>query len=451
MVDNWKRKTKEKHDYVVDCFSSFTEKFREKEKKYLWVMGIIYKLFLDVYYVSVISKYWAIDGLTCSVSEINYILSWVLYIVGYCTIMGVKNDIVLIFLHMQWILTIAPTIVICGVQDNRSMIYMIYILLVVVVQRLVGGKERKSVPISFGNERLEMYVTIFLCIIVAAVWGIMAVWNEFAGVKAFDLVYIYEMRSKLVYPPLFGYIVSWVTRAIIPWLLIVGLHRKKVFLILYSLFFEIIFYMILGHKSLILLVGVIVIVYTFSKINVLLIGTYFGMLCSLLIGTVFGWTDSKLMILFNGLLGERTLFIPALIRHQFYDFFSKYPKVYFSDGMLGRFFSQTNLYKNSLGYMVYAYNNQGNLEVEANSGYLADSYAQMGIVGMLIIGIMVILVVKFFSSYSSYVPKSILCCITVQFCVLLNDGAFFTILLTGGTWIIIVLLTIYTRRTRNND
>lgn len=449
-MKSYKCKIEKLYSVIVNSMDVYTTQLKRNEKKNLWIMGMLYKFFLDIYYIFVVSEYWLSDGLTCSPSAIKYFASWILYFIGYTLIMSVEDHIISVFLQLQWILTIAPTIVILGVQSNRSVCYIVYILLVVVVQVAIGRNNGIKVPVSFGNENLAQYVSGGLCVAVAAIWIIMATWNDFAGLKAFDIGYIYEMRSKLVYPPMFGYIVSWITRAIIPWLFMIGLHGKRMVLILYSVFFQIMFYMILGHKAPVLLMGIILAVYVASKRKILLLGSYFAMLCALVIGTIGGWleikSDVNSMVVINALLGERTLFIPAVIKHQFYEFFSQYPKLFFADGMIGKLLSQTNLYNNSSGFVIYAYNNQGSLAVESNAGYLADSYAQMGVIGMLTIGILVILMVKFVSKYSKHMPMELLCCIVACFSVLLNDGAFFTILLTGGIWIMLGMLTIYTRR-----
>ena len=429
-------------------------KFQRKRTIALMGLSIIYRLILDIYYMMVITEIYSYEGLVCDVSIFQYVCSWILYIFGYFFIVTVSNYVISVFLHIQWILMVTPVFVIYATQRNKSILFLMCILCVVILQAQIAKKE-KGAAISLGNGVGTPYFTIFGCILIAAVWIIMVLYNDFAGVKAFDLVYIYQMRERLIYPPLFGYIVSWITRIIIPWFLMLGLVRKKYFLVFYSIIFEILFYMILGAKGPLLNIGVIVVIYVLSKYKILLSGTYVGMIACCLLGTA-GYFLDKLgtgeeSLIFQALFGARTLFIPAMIKYQFFEMFSQFPKAMFSDGMIGRLLSQTYLYKNNLGTTVYAYFNNGSTAVEANTGYLADSYAQMGLVGMLGIGILVILVVRFFSKYDGYIERTVLACVVGTVCVVLNDGAFFTSFLTGGIVIYMMLLIIYAKGGKNND
>lgn len=447
-------KTKILYNNFLHIIDSFNEKIKQNEKKFFWTIGLIYKLVLDLYYMLVISVSWSIDGLTSSPSAINYFASWALYLIGFYMLMTVQSFIISFFLHLQWIITIAPIFVILGAQQERSITYALFILLVLVIQIIMGKNIKKIKPISLSNGKLGTYCCVVLCILVASVWVIMLVWNDFGGIKAFSLTYIYEMRSKLVYPPMFGYFVSWMTKAVIPWLFMMGLYKKDFFMIIYSALFQVLYYMILGHKAPMLMMGIIIAVFFLSKYKVLLSIAYVGAVGGTALGTIGGFVErtsgAKTSIIFNTILGERTLFIPALIKYQFYDFFSVYPKAFFSDGMIGKLLSETNLYKNSLGFTIFSYNNAGSLAAESNTGYLGDSFAQLGFLGMVLIGILVILLIKFISSYQTYIPTEILCCMVGCFVVTLNDAAFFTSFLTGGLWLLLVMLTVYAREGKND-
>lgn len=426
----------------------------DKRKIVFMILSIIYRLSLDIYFLTVISEIYSYEGLVRDVSVIHYFCSWILYILGYMFVVTVSNYIIAVFLHIQWILTITPVFTIYATQKNKSILFLLCILCVVILQAQVAKKE-KGVAISLGNGVATPYFTIFGCILIMAVWIIMVLYNDFAGVKAFDLVYIYQMREKLVYPPLFGYFVSWITRVIIPWFFMNGLVHKKFFLSFYSITFELLFYMIWGGKGPLLSIGVIVVICVLSKYKILLYGTYMGMIACCLFG-IIGYSLDKLgtaneSLVFQALFGARTLFIPATIKYQFYEVFQQFPKIMFSDGMIGKLLSQTYLYKNNLGTMVYAYFNNGSNAVEANTGYLADGYAQMGLVGMLGMGLLVILVVRFFSKYDGYIERTVLACVVGTVCVVLNDGAFFTSFLTGGIVIYMMLLIIYAKGGKNND
>lgn len=438
-------------------FEKMKTQFYLREKRLLWLFALIYKLCLDIYYLNVMTDQYGYLGLVCSPAALTYLVSWLLYMIGYGMIAGVKDRIISWFLHLQWILTIAPVIVFYGVQSNRSIMYIIYIMAVLFVQTYLGKKKKEMTPISYNGGKIRSYVIVAFCIIIPVVWLIMSLWNQWGGLSllSFDSRYVYQVRENLYYPPLFGYVVTWVTCAIIPWLFILGLHEKNKFLIFYSLFFQVIYYLLLGYKGYFLLMGVIIIIYLLSKWDILLPGTYVGMI----VCTLFG-TFSKLLedfsggaqtnVFFNSLFGSRALFIPAMIKYEFFEMFSQYPLNFFADGALGKLLSLTSLYDNSLGYTVHAYFN-GNFSANANTGYLGDSYAQMGVAGMLFIGTLVILCVRFISNYQRYISPTVLCCMSGCLVVTLNDGAFFTTILTSGFWIMLLMLIVFIHKGEEND
>lgn len=139
-----------------------------------------------------------------------------------------------------------------------------------------------------------------------------------------------------------------------------------------------------------------------------------------------------------------------MIKYEFFEMFSQYPLNFFADGALGKLLSLTSLYDNSLGYTVHAYFN-GNFSANANTGYLGDSYAQMGVAGMLFIGTLVILCVRFISNYQRYISPTVLCCMSGCLVVTLNDGAFFTTILTSGFWIMLLMLIVFIHKGEEND
>lgn len=278
-------------------FEKMKTQFYLREKRLLWLFALIYKLCLDIYYLNVMTDQYGYLGLVCSPAALTYLVSWLLYMIGYGMIAGVKDRIISWFLHLQWILTIAPVIVFYGVQSNRSIMYIIYIMAVLFVQTYLGKKKKEMTPISYNGGKIRSYVIVAFCIIIPVVWLIMSLWNQWGGLSllSFDSRYVYQVRENLYYPPLFGYVVTWVTCAIIPWLFILGLHEKNKFLIFYSLFFQVIYYLLLGYKGYFLLMGVIIIIYLLSKWDILLPGTYVGMI----VCTLFG-TFSKLLEDFSG-------------------------------------------------------------------------------------------------------------------------------------------------------
>lgn len=128
----------------------------------------------------------------------------------------------------------------------------------------------------------------------------------------------------------------------------------------------------------------------------------------------------------------------------YYDCFSKYPKVGFSDGLIGKCFGLSYPYKGSMGQTIFAYFNKRRLfESNSNTGYLGDSYGQAGFAGMIITGILLAYFVKLVCNIGENLGSAMMCSLMGLLIVNLNDGAFISIFLTGGWAAIMLLLIIY--------
>jgi len=155
---------------------------------------------------------------------------------------------------------------------------------------------------------------------------------------------------------------------------------------------------------------------------------------------------TTLIYLFKGsqmlvtMFPRRVLYVPAILKFQYYDFFSVNPKVFFADGIIGKLLGVDSPYQRSVAYTI-AYEFFG-VESMANTGYWGDAYANMGVLGVILFSIVLVLIVKYIEINTNNLNISFVISSTFFSFYILNDGALLTNLLTGGQFLLMIMLTI---------
>lgn len=435
---------------------AFTNDVFSRNKITYLVIGILYRICLDVYYVTTISPLYSYGGLPINPNGLKYIISWLLYVLFFLLIPKTENSLRSFFLNLQFIVSFAPMTVYFSLND-QSTLYMLMISFVIIIQVFILKSDKNNIrnSMSLNIAYLDKYTSVFIAFLIPSMLIITMVWGGFYGIKAFDLDFLNKIRENANYPTILSYAISWITNAIIPFYIALTLSQKKYIISFILIMIDILFYMILGQKFIYLSILVLCCVFVFSKTKRLVLSVYLGFTSLSIVASITYLLESlsensKFSELLSAFFGIRFLFSPAANKFLYYDFFSNYPKTHFSDGIIGKTLGLTYPYKGSIGQTIYAYMTGGNLfESNSNTGYLGDSYAQFGLVGLIVIGILLAYTVKFIDIASKGLDFSFVSSILSVSVIILNDGAFLTTFFTGGIFIIILLLLIYNKQKGN--
>ena len=429
------------------CFFNRANMFAAAhEKGIFWAGAILYKFALDAMYIWAASPQYARGGLVYAPSFVRYIIATVMYLIMFAVLPKNEHDTVAFLLHLQFVFTVAPLLSFYALSGGSSR-YMLMVFICILLQTWLvqrGDGSRKRVSIS----GIQSYVTVALGVLAIFTFLIPILYNGFEGLKSFDLKYIYTMRANATYPPGFEYLLNWMTKCILPFALLCFLQRKKYLFALATIVLEVCFYMETGYKIFLFIFVPILFIYVLSKSGHLLKLLYIGFFI-LCIGIVVGYQLDKaangisLGVLLNSLVGVRAIFVPANIKFDYYGCFSQYPKLFFSDGLIGKMLSSSYLYKGSAGQVVNAFAGFDFGSANANTGYLGDAYAQMGFLGMLLMSSLLALILRGLRAYESRQNFAVLTALFSVFFIILNDGALFTTLFTGGMLLAFLLIFIY--------
>jgi len=264
--------------------------------------------------------------------------------------------------------------------------------------------------------------------------------NGIPSLRALNILSVYDIRPYVKHPFLMGYLVSWQAKVINPFLITISLIEKNKMLFGISVFMQLVIYLITAHKSFILIpFGIIGVMYIIKKRDFLLSFSFF-----IPIGVFATYLGYKLFdsLILPSLFIRRLLFVPAQLKFYYYSFIKENQFLYFSEGVIGKIFGIKSPYEirfaNLIGYVFF-----NNVETGANTGYLADGYANMGVFGIFIVTVLLIIIFIVIDSISICAGKEITIGLSLFLIMGLNDGALLTTLLTGGLLLLMLLLYLY--------
>ena len=144
-------------------------------------------------------------------------------------------------------------------------------------------------------------------------------------------------------------------------------------------------------------------------------------------------------IMFGSMFNRRVFFVPAKLTFDYFSFFEKNPKVFWSNSVLSWLFDYP--YPDRITKMI-GYDNDS--DASANNGYISSGFSHAGILGVIIYSYMIALLLKNIDYFSKFnIPLwFILCLIVTPMRSFLISSDLLTGLLTHGFLIAFILLLI---------
>lgn len=420
----------------------------------VWILGIIYKFALDIAYILAAYPVYQYAELEYFPNSLKYVVSIVLYLFILYLLPKNEKSICAYFLHLQFIITIAPMLTYYALAD-KSTLYMLMVSSCVILQILIlrPHKDKKQKLLTVEGIRLlklKPYFTILLSLLVIISIVIPIIYNGFAGFKVFNLEYLYLLRDNYELPGLIGYVLTWTYYVIIPFGIVSMIKQKNLLTAVGLCAVQLLVYIISGNKSTYLIIPVLLVLYWTAKRGIVIRGFYllmiggclFAAICGLFLATtrLKNITDTFSLNLFS----VRFVFLPACNKFFYYEFFRKNAFTFFSDGQFGRLFSLGYPYRASIGQVIFSHY-LGRPLGASNSvaGYLGESFAQAGFVGMASMSVLLGYIIRFVSLRCRGIAYPVQAACLAIFIIALNDNALFTTLLSSGLLLMVVLFFVF--------
>lgn len=407
---------------------------------------VVYKLLLESCYIAFISPKYESAKMFLDPIPYKFILS--ILAVLFClfvftTVDSVSTRIVkLIFLT-----TIVPLFSFYWLA-NKSDVYFFYIFISFILLTLITNKFRFSISIDFfrntaHNKKSEEYYLNLLLLLATVLSVYLLINNNGIELGAFNFENTYIIREEKELTGISIYLFNWLTKAILPFLMIVFIYKNSTIRFLISVLLQVLAFLYSSNKAVLFVIPFLFAMYLLLKLNI----WYEGIALLYFIGTwltsVFYALTSKLMPL--AIFPLRFLVMPAQISNMYYDFFSQNEKLFFRETIFGRVLGLESPYPMKAAILLSPGQSK-----HYNTGILGDAYSNAGLLGMIIIVVLLSIILIFIESItnSDNQPK-IFTLFICYYAIVWNDMALLTSLLTGGGLIMILLVIIYSRLCAN--
>jgi len=342
-----------------------------------------------------------------------------------------------VFINMQFAFMVVPMTSIYGLSTQSSF-FMLLISTMHVMQSILFRIKTNIPRIKIDNQNSSKIFKIFLFILIIFTLLIAIKANGVPNLDALNFNLTYVIRESIKEPFPINYTATWIAKVICPFFIALYYYKKRYLMMIPFIIIEFIFFLIFTHKTY-LFVSIMVLVVMFAHKRGRFIEKMYVFLgvAALTTTLIYLFKGSQMLVT---MFPRRVLYVPAILKFQYYDFFSVNPKVFFADGIIGKLLGVDSPYQRSVGYTI-AYEFFG-VESMANTGYWGDAYANMGVLGVILFSIVLVLIVKYIEINTNNLNISFVISSTFFSFYILNDGALLTNLLTGGQFLLMIMLTI---------
>jgi len=345
------------------------------------ILILIVYMLLNLSYVLVISTAYGYMGYYCELSIIRAIIS--LFVVLSFLHFGKSAGTGLMYAiwHMILILCLLPNLVFYTFGRGNlssSLGYMIFLTILLLFSKLkLHNIKSKVINIQQGSN-LIIILVITLILFVPFLYYL-----PYINIRNLWLTEVYETRSlfrEIGHWKILSYLLSPLSRVLLPALIIVSIKRKNYPLLL--LVVTLISYLYLSSGALkSVYFGIFAAIFFYfgksykSKVLIFII----PLIIIMLLGIIeFQVTQNSYL---QNLAIRRVLFIPPLIEDTYYSFFSNNEKTYYTHSILS-FFGDNNYgmpLSRFMGEVII-----GNEGFNANVGVIPDGFLSLGWLGVIV-------------------------------------------------------------------
>lgn len=398
------------------------------------VLLVILKLLLDYSYVTYVYPTWNTSGFLYDVNIFKYIFAWLVYMCAiYVMYLKITLHIseVLLFIFLLYLL---PNISYYALSNQNTIYFLGLTLPFFIILLFIKNNEVVDFQISQTVHKLLLIISLIIVVVVIGHYIYIT-----KGDYVFNMIDVYTFRDlydSQNYEGIFGYLNSWSSKILVVYLLAYGVSKKNYFLIIFSVVAIISSYLFSGHKMELLALIIVPFFYIYSKLDNKRIFLIVGFILLIAIGLVLFQYEKYSLL--PSLVIRRALYLPAYLNYIYFDFFSEFGHIYWSNGIFKNFIEYPMVVEPTLEVGQYL----GHENMVANTGFLASGYMHLGYFGMLIYTFMVFVLFKFINTMSEKNTFMMLSILFLPIYVLFTSSDLLTTLLTHGLFISIVILYI---------
>jgi len=316
----------------------------------------------------------------------------------------------------------------------RAIIYSYFFLHFMIITISILKFRFKSYSIKSKQENKILLIVSFLLLLPFFIkYGTNLNFNVFLFQDIYEVRAISAEGNNIFT----NYFYSWLTRVILPFLIVYGVIKKKKIFIMIGIISTLYLFLVAAHKS--VFFGLIILLY----LN--LFQGYYKKIFALLITVIVVFFSGLLIYIFDNnvivssMFLRRVFFLPTLLNNYYFDFF---------DG--NHLYLSHSIFKSIVHYPydmvpshVIGLEYFHNANMGANNGIISDGFMNFGYIGIAINVIIFSLIIKFFQSIQL---NELLFPIVFSFIFSINSSALLTVLLTHGLFVFIVMSLLFNKK-----
>lgn len=409
-----------------------------KEQKRSIPILLLYRVIYEIIYYALSSKLFAYSGLTWEPSVAKAVISYSMFFV-VLLIPQRENTVSRYLVNTYFIFTIVPMLSLYW-QSNRSTAYIFMCIACYLIIKVGCNLSNSNgrLQLRFSSFRIRVNMLYTLTALMFLLLFALTVKYGFADTRAFNINNVYDVRSERSFSGIWGYIINWITYAIIPCMMCVSIYRKSIITFIIAVLTQAYAFLFTGSKTVLFSIVLILLSYFIVAKKKNYVVWWCAALTVMNVATTVLYLKTKELMAF-AITPIRLLTIPASISNNHYNFFSVNQKLYFAENFIGRLLGIQSPYKLFSTYLVST--GSGN----ANTGLLGDAYDNGGFIVMIIYSVIFVLILRLIDRmYCHYknddraLPTFV--AILTYSIIYLNDGSLTALILTGGLFINIFVL-----------
>lgn len=401
----------------------------------------VVRILIDISYILYIQPIHAYQyGFRFAYDPESLLLSWAL-LVSFALIASIDlkerlSDLVINILFMVSFVPTTTIIAYHGVEGEFVLVFSVYWAILLIAKKLapiiptptINGKTRK------GATWVATAVVVATALVIS---------YSLTGFRVtIDLFSAYELREEAADALLPGALSSlfYFAKTAIPILAINHLEKKSYLSAALLCFCQLLLFSFDGSKSALFSLALALILYLFVKrvtFDRVLICMVVFVALSLVEKVCFGT-----VYLLN--FAVRRLFcVPAVLNTYYYEFFSVNPIDYYRQSVFSKL-GIDSAYDVPIANLI-GMNYLGS-DSYANNGMFADAFANLGIIGLIVMPICIVLVLRLLDSFSKGLSLAATAPLAVVAAFTFLSSSFFTVLITHGLLLDIVLVLFLVRK-----
>ncbi len=402
---------------------------------------LAWRFSLDAIYVYFVSPVWSYTGLVCVLDPARYVLALAvqLFSLRFLNNMVKRSSVSDVGVLLLYLMAFMPGLsVISFVPTNWGYFIafcLFWFLLLIFNEKLFTFKGvASSIEGRTGSKKHSQLVVGLLTI--ASILVVLYVSYRYAGFRInLDLFDVYDLRTEarefdrgvfLTYA--FG-----ACRSLVPALTALFLVQKRWGVAAFLTLVALLMFSVDGMKSSIFAIFAVYAVFILARNRDLKKYVYgfaaLGALC-LMLGVLF---QERTII--DSVL-RRTLYLPTYLGYGYFDFFSNHELDLYRQGFLGRL-GFSSPYSEGIAVII---GEQYYIGGNANSGLLADAFANFGMLGVIAIPFAVVVILRILEACSTGVSNVIVDSCALIIAYRMVNSFLPTILLTHGVLLLLVFM-----------